>query len=201
MNEKMRDYLLYGVAALTAINTILIFTQDNGGGRVIDRPATNTALVESNRNVNQAAQIDPAIGQNRSFDAASGRTDVNPQQQQQQQQPPAPAGPPTTIAFEQMEHDFGTIKQNTENKHIFSFVNTGPNPLIIQDAKGSCGCTVPKYPKQPVPPGETAEIEVVYKPGTQKGNQTKTVTLTANTEPNQTVLKISAMVEPEEKES
>ena len=69
--------------------------------------------------------------------------------------------------------------------------------MIIQDAKGSCGCTVPKYPKNPVAPGETGEIEVVYKPGTQKGNQMKTVTLVANTEPSQTVLKISASVEEE----
>lgn len=194
MNEKMRDYLLYGVAALTLINSYFVFTGSNDGGRVIERPATNTALVESSRRANQAPQpLDQTMTQSKSFDAATGNTEVKPD--------PKPAGPPTTVTFAQMEHDFGTIKQNSENKYIFSFVNTGPNPLIIQDAKGSCGCTVPKYPKQPVAPGETGEIEVVYKPGTQKGDQTKTVTLTANTEPNQTVLKITAMVEPEEKES
>ena len=88
-----------------------------------------------------------------------------------------------------------------EKCYEFTFTNTGPNPLIIQDAQGSCGCTVPKYPKAPVPPGATGQIEVEYKPGTQKGNQTKTVTLTANTEPNQTVLKINAMVEPEKEKS
>ena len=79
--------------------------------------------------------------------------------------------------------------------NIFEFTNTGNEPLIIQDAKGSCGCTVPKYPKEPIAPGATGEIEVEYKPGTQKGNQTKAVTLTANTQPEQTVLQITAMVE------
>ncbi len=182
MNEQTKNYLLIGVAALTVVNSIFIFTMDKGG-RVIDTPKTNTALVESSQ-----TQQEPA---------ASTTLDLN--QTKNQNPTPAPVGPPTDIAFQQMEHDFGTIKQNTENKHIFTFTNSGNEPLIISDAKGSCGCTVPKYPKNPVAPGETGEIEVVYKPGTQKGNQMKTVTLVANTQPTQTVLKISAMVEEESK--
>ena len=103
--------------------------------------------------------------------------------------------PKTTITFEEYAHSFGNIKQNTENKKVFSFTNTGNEPLIITNAKGSCGCTVPNYPKEPVQPGESAEIEVFYRPGKQKGNQSKTVTITANTEPAQTILNISATVE------
>jgi hypothetical protein len=94
-----------------------------------------------------------------------------------------------------MEHDFGKIDQQTENEHIFKFTNTGTEPLIISAAKGSCGCTVPQYPKEPIPPGEEGEIKVVYKPGKQKNKQTKRVTVTANTEPEQTVLKITAEVQ------
>jgi hypothetical protein len=186
MNEKTRDYLLIGVTALTLINSYFVFTGSRSG-RVIETPSTSSALVESTMNKPAIDPVAPGLD----VQKASKNAD----------QPAKPAGPPTTIAFAEMEFDFGTIKQNSENVHVFKFINTGPNPLIIQDAKGSCGCTVPKYPKQPVGPGETGEIEVVYKPGTQEGNQTKTVTLTANTEPNQTVLKINAMVVPEKKDS
>ncbi|NQY11594.1 MAG: DUF1573 domain-containing protein [Flavobacteriales bacterium] len=116
-------------------------------------------------------------------------------------QPPAPAPiidntPKTVIEFEEMEYDFGNVKQNTtDNEHVFTFTNTGDEPLIITNAKGSCGCTVPKYPKEPIAPGETGIIEVSYKPGTQKGSQAKTVTLTANTTPANTLLSIKAFVE------
>ena len=80
-------------------------------------------------------------------------------------------------------------------KKIFKFTNTGSEPLIIEDAKGSCGCTVPVYPKEPIKPGETGEIEVEYSPGKQQGAQSKTVTITANTDPITTTLNISANVE------
>ncbi len=115
--------------------------------------------------------------------------------------PPSPTnmppvtGPKTSIQFPVSAHDFGKVKQNSENKYNFKFTNTGKEPLLISDAKGSCGCTVPNYPKEPINPGATAEIEVVYKPGAQQGNQTKTVTVTANTDPPQTMLNITADVQ------
>lgn len=109
--------------------------------------------------------------------------------------PPERNDPKTTMTFAQMEHDFGKINQDTENEKIFKFTNSGTKPLIIYDAKGSCGCTVPEYPKEPIAPGEDGEIKVVYKPGKQKDVQTKYVTLTSNTEPEQTKLKISAEVQ------
>lgn len=103
--------------------------------------------------------------------------------------------PKTSISFANMEHDFGTIKQDSENKYVFSFTNTGKEPLLIENAQGSCGCTVPNYPKEPIAPGGKGEIEVVYKPGKQENQQNKTVTVTANTEPKQTTLRISANVQ------
>lgn len=115
--------------------------------------------------------------------------------------PPAPmppadyTGPLTTIGFEEATHDFGAIKQDSENKYSFKFTNTGKDPLVITDAIGSCGCTVPDYPKHPIAPGETGDINVVYKPGKQEGQQNKTVTITANTEPSQIVLRIAANVQ------
>ncbi|MCB9163982.1 MAG: DUF1573 domain-containing protein [Flavobacteriales bacterium] len=103
--------------------------------------------------------------------------------------------PKTTVNFEEYEHGFGNIKQDSENKHVFKFTNTGTEPLIIETANGSCGCTVPNYPKAPIPPGGTGEIEVEYKPGKQENAQTKTVTVIANTEPKETTLRITANVQ------
>ena len=104
--------------------------------------------------------------------------------------------PKTTMEFKEMEHDFGNVKQNTiDNDYTFVFTNTGSEPLIITNAKGSCGCTVPKYPTEPIPPGEEGVIEVNYKPANQKGSQAKTITITANTEPANTLLSIKAFVE------
>ncbi|MFT6147565.1 MAG: hypothetical protein ACJAUH_000242 [Saprospiraceae bacterium] len=64
--------------------------------------------------------------------------------------------------FEQTTVDYGTIQQNSDPLRTFSFKNTGNTPLIITGARGSCGCTVPSYPKKPIAPGETAVIEVRY---------------------------------------
>lgn len=116
---------------------------------------------------------------------------------------PTPATPPllsetrtkTGMSFANSNHNFGTIQQDSKNTKIFTFTNTGSEPLIIEAAKGSCGCTVPKFPKEPIKPGETGEIEVVYSPGKQQGSQTKTITITANTTPVLTTLNISANVE------
>lgn len=100
----------------------------------------------------------------------------------------------TTIEMDKMEHDFGEIG-NTDPVHTtFTIKNTGDNPLIITQAKGSCGCTVPTYPKEPIAPGETGSIEVSYNPKGNKGAQSKTVTLIANTEPANTVLFVKSVV-------
>lgn len=112
------------------------------------------------------------------------------------QAPAAYTGPTTSVNFVQTSHNYGKIKQDTKNKHIFKFTNTGSDPLIIENAVGSCGCTVPEYPKEPIAPGKTGEIVVEYSPGKQQGLQNKTVTVTANTEPKTTTLNISAEVEP-----
>ena len=100
----------------------------------------------------------------------------------------------TSVTFEKMVHEFGNVVSTSENKYNFKFTNSGDAPLIISSAKGSCGCTVPSYPKGPIAPGESGEIEVIYKPKGQSGPQTKTVTITANTDPANTLLTIKANV-------
>ncbi|MCS6982274.1 MAG: DUF1573 domain-containing protein [Flavobacteriales bacterium] len=109
-------------------------------------------------------------------------------------QPEKPKGPTTTIKFKKTTHDFGRVKQNSENVYWFEFTNAGKEPLLISNAQASCGCTVPEYPKEPIPPGGKGKIKVVYSPGSQEGHQTKNVTVTANTDPPQTILTITANV-------
>jgi hypothetical protein len=83
------------------------------------------------------------------------------------------------ISFEKLAIDYGTIKVNAEPLRKFTFKNTGDKPLIITDAKGSCGCTVPDYPKHPIAPGASSAIDVRY--DTKRiGKFAKTVTVTTN---------------------
>ena len=106
-----------------------------------------------------------------------------------------PDGPLPAFQFDQIEHDFGTIKQGDVVEHVFSFTNNGEAPLIIQSAVGSCGCTVPTYTREPIPPGESGEMTVVFDSKGKVNLQNKTVTITANTWPKKTTLRIKAMVE------
>ena len=106
-----------------------------------------------------------------------------------------PAGPTTSIEYLETEYDFGTITQGEKVSHVFKFKNTGSEPLIITDAKASCGCTVPKKPTEPIAPGEFGELTVEYNSAGKSGVQNKTVTVTANTNPAQSFLKIKVSVD------
>lgn len=107
------------------------------------------------------------------------------------------AGP--AIDFEATTVDYGTIEQGSDPYRVFTFTNTGTEPLVIKHAKGSCGCTVPTYPKEPIMPGETGEIKVRYDTN-RIGNFTKTVTLTTNAADERTTLIIKGKVEKKEAE-
>lgn len=99
--------------------------------------------------------------------------------------------------FETLEYDFGTIVQGQKVKQVFKFKNVGDADLVISDAKGSCGCTVPTYPEKPISPGGSGEIEVVFDSAGKSGEQNKTVTLHANTSPTETVLHLTGTVNAE----
>lgn len=100
----------------------------------------------------------------------------------------------TSLKFDKNEHDFGKINQGDNVECVFKVTNTGSEPLVIEDAKGSCGCTVPEYPKEPIPQGESRDIKVKFNSAGKSNNQQKTVTITANTEPINTTLTIKAFV-------
>jgi len=106
----------------------------------------------------------------------------------------APVGPTTTVEFSETEYDFGEIQQGEVVTHVFTFTNTGNNSLILSNAKGSCGCTVPEWPADPIAPGETASIVVQFDSKGKRNKQNKKVTLTMNTEPAQAFLFIKGAV-------
>ena len=108
--------------------------------------------------------------------------------------PEVPTGPTTTIEFEESEFDFGTIDEGEKVSHTYKFKNTGSEPLIIKDAKGSCGWTVPSWPKEPIPVGGTGEMLVEFNSKGKTGAQNKRVTITANTNPGQTFINIKGEV-------
>jgi hypothetical protein len=103
---------------------------------------------------------------------------------------------PSTIEFVEYEWDFGTMDEGDRVEHIFKFKNTGTEPLILEKCKGSCGCTVPECPKEPILPGAEGEIKVAFNSKGKKNSQTKRVTVTSNTDPEQTILTIKAQVTP-----
>ncbi len=102
--------------------------------------------------------------------------------------------PKASIKFAVMEYDFGEINEGEKVKYAFKFTNDGKNPLVIQDAKPSCGCTVPTYSKDPVPPGGSGEIIAEFDSNGRPGEVNKTITITANTEPTTTVLYLKGKV-------
>jgi len=90
--------------------------------------------------------------------------------------------------------EFGTISQGEIVSTSFKFKNVGQSDLIISSAQGSCGCTVPEWPKEPIKPGEEGVINVKFDSNGKQGMQNKTVTLVANTIPNTMVIAIKGEV-------
>jgi hypothetical protein len=92
------------------------------------------------------------------------------------------------ISVDKETHDYGNIAYEANGECFFTIKNTGTEPLIITGARGSCGCTVPTYPQEPIAPGETATIKVTYdtkRPGAF--NKSVTITSNAVNEPTKTV--------------
>lgn len=100
--------------------------------------------------------------------------------------------------FEETTHDFGTVKEGDIVNYTFKFTNDGEAPLVIKNATTSCGCTVPHWPKEPIAPGEEGKIEVSFDSKGKPNQQTKTISITANTQPTITRLTIKGMVTPKD---
>ena len=101
-----------------------------------------------------------------------------------------------TIEFSKEVHDYGTIENGADGTCTFEFKNTGNAPLIISNAKGSCGCTVPSWPKEPIAPGASSKISVKYDTK-RPGAINKSVTITSNAVDSPTkVIRIKGNVKP-----
>lgn len=96
--------------------------------------------------------------------------------------------------FEESNFDFGTINSGAEVVHAFKFKNVGDGDIVISQAKGSCGCTQPEYPQNPVKPGEDGEIKVTFRSKGIAGQVVKDITVLANTVPTTKILTISGEV-------
>ncbi|MBK7474832.1 MAG: DUF1573 domain-containing protein [Haliscomenobacter sp.] len=102
--------------------------------------------------------------------------------------PAAPSGPVTTVEFPEERFNFGTITEGEKVKHTFKFKNTGKEPLVLSDARSTCGCTVPTWPREPIAPGKSGEITVEFSSAGKGGSQSKRVTIVANTNPPETFI-------------
>ncbi len=96
--------------------------------------------------------------------------------------------------FEENNFDFGTINSGAEVVHAYKFKNVGNADIVISQAKGSCGCTQPEYPQNPVKPGEEGEIKVTFRSKGIAGQVVKDITILANTVPTTKILTISGEV-------
>ncbi|WP_143962391.1 DUF1573 domain-containing protein [Litoribacter populi] len=106
------------------------------------------------------------------------------------------ADPSTLGAFQfpEIEHDFGTIEEGKVIEHNFTFTNTGEAPLVISNIQASCGCTSPDWTKTPIKPGEEGFVKVVFDSKAKSGIQSPTVSITANTQPAVTRLRLKGNV-------
>lgn len=84
------------------------------------------------------------------------------------------------ITFEKNTHDFGTISQGDKVEQVFAFTNTGTEPLVISNVQVTCGCTAPKWPRDPIMPGGKGEITIAFNSTGKSGRQDKVVTVVSS---------------------
>lgn len=185
--ENIKIGLLGAITLILLVNTYYVATKGSSSFPVAPTAGSSAVQTPANNQLPAINNANPTSDISTVVDNTTPTEMTTPPSNQKM----------TRMTFGQYLHDFGTIKQNSTNTYKFKFTNTGDEPLLITNAVGSCGCTVPNYPKEPIAPGKSATIDVEYKPGTQSGAQDKKVTVTANTDPNTTTLTIKANVIPE----
>lgn len=123
-----------------------------------------------------------------SLTASAQTTGGAPATEEKKPDPNAPV-----LHFDTLEVDYGTINKGDEPLRIVKFTNTGKSPLVITNCQGSCGCTVPKCPKDPIMPGQSGTLEIRY--DTKRvGNFNKTVTIKSNASNDTVYLKVKGVV-------
>lgn len=100
------------------------------------------------------------------------------------------------MSFDSDTYNFGTVDEGDIVKHSYEFTNNGKVPLLISNARSSCGCTIPDWPREPIEPGDSRQISVKFDTKDKPRDQTKTITITANTYPSTTKLFLTGYVNP-----
>lgn len=100
------------------------------------------------------------------------------------------------IVFTEKSYNFGDITQGEKVEHVFEFENTGNEPLILSDVRTTCGCTAPEWPREPIAPGKTAKVKVVFNSAGKMGMQNKVITVMSNAVNNPERVKIVTNVLP-----
>ncbi len=132
-----------------------------------------------------------ANAQNQQTQKTQQTQQVQQQTQQTQQKVDDPNAP--KIEFESLVHDYGTIMKGADGTCEFKFKNTGKEPLILSNVRSSCGCTVPKWPREPILPGQSNIIQVKYAT-TRVGAINKSITVESNASNSPVVISIKGTV-------
>ncbi len=167
---------IFNIAALALVVLVAFSCTNKELEERLAKLEGQVAVLESRNGVSKAAPALPGA------ETAVAEPEVKPE------------GPLPVFEFPEENFDFGTIKEGEEVQHVFKFKNVGEAPLIISSATASCGCTVPNYPKEPIPVGGEGEIMVKFNSKGKPGIQNKTVTITSNTYPKTSRLQIKANV-------
>jgi hypothetical protein len=119
------------------------------------------------------------------------------------QKAPEEQGPQTgpKITFQESEYNFGDIHQGEKAEHVFAFENSGNEPLILSNVNTTCGCTATNWPRDPIAPGGTGEIKVVFNSAGKMGTQTKVVTVYSNAVNSQAKVRMVGNVLPKVSDS
>jgi hypothetical protein len=104
--------------------------------------------------------------------------------------------PKTTFEFDATKHDFGAMQEGDTAAHIYKFKNTGNAPLLVSNVQTSCGCTVPSFSKEPISPGDTGELKLVFNSAGKPGDVVKTALMTCNSESSPYSIGFTAKVAP-----
>src|SRR5690349_21094895 len=165
----MKTGTMKSLLFFVAVMVVFSACHDRNAEKKIAELEARLAEIEGKKKVDGIATVPPAVS------PAVTAPEVKPE------------GPLPSFQFQTVDHDFGTIKEGDIVEYTYTFTNNGAAPLVIQTAQGSCGCTVPDWTKEPIPVGGTGYVKAKFDSNGKHDVQNKTVTVTANTWPKQTV--------------